>query len=157
MAGRRPLPTALKILTGNPGKRKLNRREPKGRPGVPACPKHVRGLAQEAWYRLGGQLATLRVLTDADGTALELCCLAYQEYRAALAVLQRRGTTYATRTANGMIIRRRPEAAAASDAWRRVKGMLIELGLTPSARTKVTTTDLPTGDAVDEFLFGRPR
>jgi hypothetical protein len=31
MAGRRPKPTHLKVVTGNPGKRKLNDKEPRQR------------------------------------------------------------------------------------------------------------------------------
>ena len=39
MAGRKPKPTALKKLEGNPGKRKLNMKEPVPAKGVPDCPK----------------------------------------------------------------------------------------------------------------------
>ena len=39
MAGRKPKPTALKKLEGNPGKRKLNTKEPMPGKGMPDCPK----------------------------------------------------------------------------------------------------------------------
>ena len=39
MAGRKPKPTALKKLEGNPGKRKLNTKEPVPEKGMPDCPK----------------------------------------------------------------------------------------------------------------------
>ena len=39
MAGRKPKPTALKKLEGNPGKRKLNMKEPMPEKGMPDCPK----------------------------------------------------------------------------------------------------------------------
>ena len=38
MRGRRPNPTRLKLLTGNPGKRPLNPDEPKPQIAVPECP-----------------------------------------------------------------------------------------------------------------------
>ena len=38
MAGRKPKPTAVKKLEGNPGKRKLNSKEPVPAKGIPACP-----------------------------------------------------------------------------------------------------------------------
>jgi hypothetical protein len=38
MRGRRPKPTRLKVLTGNPGKRPLNMDEPQPEPAIPDCP-----------------------------------------------------------------------------------------------------------------------
>ena len=38
MAGRKPKPTAVKKLEGNPGKRKLNMKEPVPAKGMPTCP-----------------------------------------------------------------------------------------------------------------------
>ena len=37
MAGRKPKPTAVKKLEGNPGKRKLNTKEPNPGKGMPDC------------------------------------------------------------------------------------------------------------------------
>lgn len=39
MAGRKPKPTAIKELEGNPGKRKLNEFEPKPDMKISSCPK----------------------------------------------------------------------------------------------------------------------
>lgn len=39
MAGRKPKPTALKKLEGNPGKRKLNTKEPIPAKGMLNCPE----------------------------------------------------------------------------------------------------------------------
>ncbi|MGF0034338.1 hypothetical protein ACQRBN_15455 [Bariatricus sp. SGI.154] len=41
MAGRKPKPTAVKKLEGNPGKRKLNTKEPVPEKGMPICPEHI--------------------------------------------------------------------------------------------------------------------
>ena len=38
MVGRKPKPTAIKKLEGNPGKRKLNSKEPVPEKGMSACP-----------------------------------------------------------------------------------------------------------------------
>ena len=37
--GRKPKPTAIKKLEGNPGKRKLNQNEPQPEKTAPECPK----------------------------------------------------------------------------------------------------------------------
>lgn len=39
MAGRKPKPTAIKKLEGNPGKRKLNTKESIPAKGMPNCPE----------------------------------------------------------------------------------------------------------------------
>ena len=37
MRGRRPVPSRMKVLTGNPGKRPLNQHEPRRSPGSPTA------------------------------------------------------------------------------------------------------------------------
>jgi hypothetical protein len=46
-AGRRPKPTRLKLITGNPGKRPLNRNEPNPKRIIPACPDFLQGEARK--------------------------------------------------------------------------------------------------------------
>src|SRR5262249_22001030 len=41
MRGRRPKPTRLKVITGNPGKRPLNEHEPRPEPQIPPCPSEL--------------------------------------------------------------------------------------------------------------------
>ncbi len=77
------------------------------------------------------------VLTLADGKALELLCSVYAEYRDARDVIDRQGATYESHTQNGKIVRARPEVAIASDAWRRIRAMMTEFGLTPSSRSRI--------------------
>ena len=49
MAGRKPKPTALKKLEGNPGKRKLNTKEPIPAKGMPNCPEWLLPEQQTPW------------------------------------------------------------------------------------------------------------
>jgi hypothetical protein len=51
MVGRLPKPTALKVLSGNPGKRALNKNEPKPG-GVPTCPSSLDATAKREWPSL---------------------------------------------------------------------------------------------------------
>ncbi len=50
MRGRRPKPSRIKALTGNPGKRPLNSHEPQ--PAVPECPSELSLAARQEWARL---------------------------------------------------------------------------------------------------------
>ena len=63
--GRKPTPTAIKELEGNPGKRKLNAREPKPEKKAPSCPKWLEPDARKEWRRLGHQMEQLGILMDA--------------------------------------------------------------------------------------------
>ncbi len=139
MAGRKAVPTHIKLLRGNPGKRALNKREPKPARGVPRMPAHLSRRAKAAWKSIGPALDAMGVLTLADAKALELLCDVYAEYRAAREVTERDGLTYETFGPTGSMTRPRPEVAIASDAWRRMASMLREFGMTPSSRTKVST------------------
>src|SRR5437764_15483626 len=77
MRGRRPKPTRLKMLTGNPGKRPLNGNEPRPAAAVPECPAELGTLARTEWNRLVGELAALRLLTNLDRAALAAYSGAY--------------------------------------------------------------------------------
>src|SRR5688572_3138073 len=64
--GRRPLPTAMKVLRGNAGKRPLNEQEPQPRVAMPACPPHLSDEAKREWRRMGRRLAALGLVTEID-------------------------------------------------------------------------------------------
>lgn len=49
--GRKPKPTAMKELEGNPGKHPLNTSEPKPNKKAPACPKWLEPEAKKEWRR----------------------------------------------------------------------------------------------------------
>ena len=57
MAGRKPKPTAIKELEGNPGKRKLNKKEPKPDKEMPVCPEWLLPEAKAEWERLCEKLS----------------------------------------------------------------------------------------------------
>ena len=68
------------------------------------------------------------------------------------------GRTYETVTPTGSTMRRqRPEVALRDAAWRDAMQALVQLGLTPSARSRVskvsTSPDTPEGE-LESFLTG---
>ena len=54
-----PTPTNLKLLRGNPGKRKLNTNEPDPEPAIPPCPSHLDKVAKKEWRRVSKELLAL--------------------------------------------------------------------------------------------------
>ena len=91
MRGRRPLPTAIKELTGNPGKRPLNLDEPQPPKVIPKCPKHLDENARKEWRRISLELHRLNLLTIVDRAALAAYCQAWGRWVEAEANIQRFG------------------------------------------------------------------
>lgn len=85
MAGRKPKPTALKVLEGDRGKgrRPLNEHEPIPPRGGVKCPSWLLPEAKKEWKRLAASLEAMGVLTMADLTAFAGYCQAYARWREA--------------------------------------------------------------------------
>lgn len=152
MAGRRPKPTPLKLVSGNPGKRKLNQSEPKPKREVPSCPAHLSDDAKVSWGRLGVMLDRLGVLTETDALALERLCDCYSEILECRALVESKGRIYSSVRKKRIsvegdeetvieeevsLLKANPAVAMLADADRRFKSYLVEFGLTPAARTKI--------------------
>ncbi|MBA1195553.1 phage terminase small subunit P27 family [Pseudomonas plecoglossicida] len=138
MAGRRPTPTELKLVRGNPGKRAINKNEPKPARRIPSAPAHLTNEAQVAWGRLTVLLDRMGVLTEADGFALERLCDCYAEILALREIVDAQGRTYETTSTQGeVVLKANPAVAMLADVDRRFKSYLVEFGLTPAARSKV--------------------
>jgi P27 family predicted phage terminase small subunit len=153
MSGPPPKPTALRVVQGNPGRRPFNRREPTPPPGRPACPDWLPRTAKHAWRELCDLLDEMGLLSQADRRALELLVAAYAEWRQATADVKSEGAWYQTTSTTGAVVyRAHPATAIASDAYRRIRSMLIEFGLTPAARSKVNAADEPPADPFEELL-----
>ena len=131
----------------------MNKAEPRPPRGVPPMPKHLPETARQLWRWLAPRLDDSQVLTKVDGPALELLCDAYAEYRAARAVIEAQGATYGLDTeVGGTMVRTRPEVGIAADAWRRMRAMLTEFGLTPASRSKVSMVGAVPEDPFEEYL-----
>lgn len=142
MAGRRPKPTHLKIVGGNPGKRALNKREPAPRREIPSCPAHLSDASKVAWGRLVEMLDRIGVLTECDVLALERLCDCYSDILACRELVARDGRTYTTTTAQGdTLIKGNPAVNQLRAADAQFKSYLVEFGLTPAARSKVQVSD----------------
>lgn len=137
--GRKPLPSHLKLVTGNPGKRAINRNEPKAPAGRPSCPAHASDKARETWGYVVGILEDMGILSLVDALAIEMLCEAYADFVRASADLKAFGSSYyeTVNEAGSVMYRAHPALAKKQDADRRIRGWLAEFGLTPSARSRI--------------------
>jgi P27 family predicted phage terminase small subunit len=106
------------------------------------CPRTRMSEAErEAWTRYSRQLAGVRQVSETDLAALELLCYAYADLIEAREALRENGRTHTETTAGGAeTLKARPEVAMASDAAKRMRSLLVELGMTPASRGRVERT-----------------
>lgn len=130
MRGRKPKPTALKILEGAQPCR-INRHEPSVPPPADlAPPRWLEGQAVDHWHELAPMLHRSGLLTEADRHSLALLCEAFGRFRAD------------------------PTDERARDLYRR---MAVEFGLTPSSRSRLRAPAEPKPDALAAFLARKNR
>ncbi len=133
MRGRRPKPTKLKKLAGNPGKRPLNRREPKAT-GRPVCPDHLDAIARSEWERVAPLLTEMGVLASVDMAALGSYCAAYSVWVQAQLDINLRGLSRKV-PMKGMVTN--PSVRLARDAMDQMRKFMTEFGMTPSSRSRL--------------------
>src|SRR4051812_44355226 len=100
MVGRKPTPTALRILRGNPGKRPINRNEPQMDIGTPSCPKDLLPDAKKEWRRIVPVLRQLGILTKLDGSALAAYCQSKARWLEAERKISETGLVIKTKSGN---------------------------------------------------------
>jgi P27 family predicted phage terminase small subunit len=136
MRGRRPKPTRLKLLTGNPGKRPLNSTEPKPEIAVPECPVELGPVARREWDRLAVELAPLRMLTHLDRAALAAYCGAYAMWAEATEAIQKFGTMVKSPTGYPV---QSPYVSIANRQAEIMMRIASEFGFTPASRSRIST------------------
>lgn len=134
MSGRKPKPTALKLITGNPGKRALPKFEPKPQPGA-EMPDWLSDEAKAQWALVAQQLEASGILTQIDGPALGLYCEAFARWRHANDQVVKFGSV--VKAPSGFPVQS-PFLAIANRAWDQMMKALVEFGMTPSSRSRVT-------------------
>src|SRR5688500_13426098 len=77
MRGRKPTPTHLKLVRGNPGKRPLNASEPAPLLTLPTPPAELSADARVEWERVAVELHRIGVLSGIDRGPLAAYCQAY--------------------------------------------------------------------------------
>jgi P27 family predicted phage terminase small subunit len=138
MRGRKPTPTALKLLRGNPGKRPLNAHEPRGTVAVLEPPASLTEAARTVFASVAEEGAALGVVTTADALALRLLAWWAGEWAELDEFIRANGRTYQTTTQSGDAMQRpRPEAAMRAEAARELRQWLEAFGFTPSGRSRV--------------------
>ena len=146
MRGRKPKPTVLKLLDGNPGKRRINDREPTAPAGIPEPPDWLDDGARAEWFRIVKDLDGMGLLSPADHAMLEAYCTTYSRFVQAEVQVRKYGPI--VKSPNGFA-QTSPYLTVANQALEALRKLSVEFGLTPSSRSRIR---LPaSGEAIDEF------
>jgi len=134
--GPKPIPTALKKLAGNPGKRPLPENEPQYAIEIPDCPEHLDAVATAEWDRLATVLHEAGVLTTADRAVMAGYCTAWSMLVASTVAVQKYGSVlvHPTSGAPG----NSPYMNQLVSAMKEIRMFSGELGLSPASRAGVT-------------------
>lgn len=134
--GRKPKPTALKLLEGNPGKRQLNSQEPMPTKKAPKCPTWLDAEAKKEWRRLTKQLEDLGLLTNVDMAAFAGYCQAFARWKEAEEFISKHGTIVKTPSGYWQQV---PQVSIAQTYLKIMHKFCEQFGLTPSARSRIVS------------------
>ncbi len=140
MRGRKPKPTAAKVLAGNPGRRPLNPSEPAYPAGAGEPPAHFSEEARAEWDRVSRIMIASRVLTEADRAVLALYCSVWSKWVKADAMVARTGEVLKARDGG---LYQNPYLAVANRALEQLARLAAQLGLDPTARPRVVALPKP--------------
>lgn len=156
--GRPTKPTRLKVIQGTyrEDRAPVNEPQPEKVIKLPKPPRYLSKYAKTLWGALVEELTAQGILTIIDMPALEACCEAYGQYRAAHEAVFHpvdfETGKQTDRTLAEYMDKRNsqtmPEYTAMTKAFAILKAYLIEFGMTPAARGRISIPDSP-GEETD--------
>jgi P27 family predicted phage terminase small subunit len=159
MRGRKPEPTHLKILKGNPGCRPLPRGEPM--PPIPSVcpepPEDLRGHALTQWHKVASDLFAMKLLSHVDTEALAMYCQWFGRWKTAEQELALEPSLVITRSSErGEITIANPLIGVAYKAALLVDRLGSNFGLTPAARARLAIDPPPKHGKFDGLIGPLP-
>ena len=148
MAGRKPKPTAVKKLEGNPGKRKLNTKELVPAKGMPACPDWLMPEAKKEWERLAEPMNQMGVLTEVDMAAFAAYCQSYARWKETQEHINSEGSSFET---DKGYQQQTPWVGTANTNQKLMLQAASEFGLTPSSRSRIVAGNARGKESEDEM------
>jgi P27 family predicted phage terminase small subunit len=151
MPGPKKEPTALKIIKGNPGKQKLPDKEPIPKSRAPKCPDWLIPEGKGEWTRIIPELDSLGLATNLDLGVLAGYCQSYARWKEAEDELRE---TYIVMGDKGYM-NIHPLVTVSHKYQDKMLKYAAELGLSPSARTKIEVERPEQDTGWEEFGIGK--
>lgn len=142
--GPAPLPSQmLKLRQSKLANR--NPHEPKPEPGLDPCPEFLGPEAKAMWNKLVPMLLAARMIAKTDTQALTRYCDAWERWLAAAKFINQHGEMFPIKHENGAVkcFQAWPQVTHYHRLSQTLTRLEQELGLTPSARSRITTVPGP--------------
>lgn len=149
MRGRKPKPTVLKLIQGNPGKRRLNMNEPKPPPGNLDPPNWLDLEARKEWNRIVPQLADLGLYTALDQQSAGCLCQIVADLADAQHKIRKMGTKLVV---NKGRIQLNPYVRIARNSMLLIHKFASEFGCTVSSRARISVPGFKDESEFDRFM-----
>lgn len=149
------MPTNVKLLRGNPGKRPLNMDEPQPKAVIPPVPKHLDDEARAEWRRMSKRLHEMGLMTEIDRSVLAAYCVAWSRWVLAEDKIREFGLVLKSPDKGWPV--QSPYLSIANRALDQMVKLAAEFGMTPSSRSRLSVNkgkDAPS-DPMEDLLGGR--
>ena len=144
--GRKPKPTRLKVIQGNPGKRPIEADAATPETKIPSCPAHLDTVARKEWKRVAEELRKLGLISAVSMAALAVYALAWSRWIKAENMIKKSKDGALQRTPNGYM-QISPWLVISNKAQDQMLRVMAEFGMTPASQSRANA-------AQGEFDFG---
>ena len=132
---RKVVPTKIKLVKGTFRKDRANPNEPIYPSEIPESPKHLNEFGKVEWDRMSKIFLDQGLLSQVDMAALASYCQLFGRWSEAETDLNKEGLTLTTIQGN---IIQNPLLGIANTALKLMNKCLLEFGMTPASRSKVS-------------------
>lgn len=154
MRGRKPLPTAVKKLRGNPGNRHLNPDEPKPKSLTNDPPEHLSPGGKKYWKETVKLLEGIGILSELDADLLGLYSETKSKWVNAMKQIMENG--YIVNAPSGFPVQS-PWVQIANKAYDQLMKILPEFGFSPSSRSRIKIEKVPIVNSIQSVKERRAK
>ena len=147
MAGRKNRPDHLKVVAGTARPDRMNANAPVPADDLPDAPEWLSVRAAEIFRDLVGIIGPMGVGSSSDAAMLALAASRLEEVEICTAMIEDGGRTFTSSIEyddDGRVVSQQikghPSVAQRSEAMRHAQSLLVEFGLSPAARSKVSVS-----------------
>ena len=134
MAGRKKIPSKLKMIKGTYRNGRENPDEPFPDENIPEPPAMISGDALKEWNRITPELHANGLISNLDMALVVMYCKAWERYKKYEKIVEEKGELI--KTVNGSI-QMSPAMWVLNKAWEQVYKSSTEIGLSTQSRARI--------------------